>query len=80
MSIERLINLMEALRRSVSEDEEQAPPRRGAPAAPARVAPPCRNATRCPAAVGGYRAQRRPARPMIHPSSAMGSRSHERTR
>ena len=32
----RVINLMEALRRSVAEDKKQAPPRRGVPAAAAR--------------------------------------------
>jgi DNA end-binding protein Ku len=32
----RVINLMEALRRSVAEDKKLAAPRKGAPAAPAR--------------------------------------------
>ena len=32
----RVINLMEALRRSVAEDKKPAAPRRGTPAAPAR--------------------------------------------
>jgi Ku protein len=77
----RVINLMEALRRSVSEDKEQAPPRRGAPVAPARVprraaAPP---AGQSPSSVTEPSLDR-PAPPMIHPPSAMGSRSHERTR
>ena len=74
-----VINLMEALRRSISEDEEQALRRRGAPVAPARV--PRRNAT--PPAVQPPSATTepsldRPVRPIIHPS--VGSRSHERTR
>jgi DNA end-binding protein Ku len=77
----RVINLMEALRRSVSEDKKQAPPRRGAPVAPARV--PRRAATppagQPPSGVTEAGLDR-PARPMIHPSSAMGSRPHERIR
>ena len=36
----RVINLMEALRRSVSEDKEQAPPRRGPARVPRRAAKP----------------------------------------
>ena len=77
----RVINLMEALRRSVSEDKEQAPPRRGARVAPARVP---RRAAKPPAGQPPSGVTEpsldRPARPMIHPSSAMGSRSHARTR
>ena len=73
----RVINLMEALRRSVSEDKEQAPPRRGAPVAPARVP---RAATPPWPPSGLTNPSQKPARPMIHPSSPMGSRSHERTR
>jgi DNA end-binding protein Ku len=77
----RVINLIEALRRSVSEDKEQGPPHRGVPIAPARV-------PRRPA--GPRTGQPLPgltepsldqsARPTIHRSSAVGSRSHERTR
>ena len=77
----RVINLMEALRRSVSEDKEQALPRRGARVAPARVP---RRAAKPPAGQPPSGVTEpsldRPARPMIHPSSAMGSRSHARTR
>jgi DNA end-binding protein Ku len=76
-----VINLMEALRRSVSEDKEQAPPQRAVPVSPARV----------PRRAAGPRTGQplpgltepsldRSARPTIHRSSAVGSRSHERTR
>jgi len=77
----RVINLMEALRRSVSEDKEQAPPHRGVPVSPARV--PRRPAgPRTGQPLPGLpepRIERSPG-PTIHPSSAVGSRSHERTR
>jgi DNA end-binding protein Ku len=77
----RVINLMEALRRSVSDDKEQPPSLRAVPIAPARV----------PRRPAGPRADQplpgltepsldRSARPTIHRSSAVGSRSHERTR
>jgi DNA end-binding protein Ku len=77
----RVINLMEALRRSVSDDKEQPPSRRGVPIAPARVPRrPARPRADQPLPGLTEPSLDRSARPTIHRSSTVGSRSHEPTR
>jgi DNA end-binding protein Ku len=75
----RVINLMEALRRSVS--EEQAPPHRGVPLSPAGVPRrPAEPRAGQPPPGLTEPSVHRSARPTIYPSSPVGSRSHERSR